>query len=118
MNANFDSNYQISFIHVSGHRIGTAEIEDALVNIKVLFLKFVYLKKKFNPNSLKDEHANVSESAVVAYPHDLFGEGIFAYVTLKENVKLTEKELVTQLKALVKSKIAHYAIPHRILVNL
>jgi acyl-coenzyme A synthetase/AMP-(fatty) acid ligase len=47
----------------------------------------------------------------------LFGEGIFAYVTLKENVKLPEKELIEQLKALVKSKIAHYAIPHRILVN-
>jgi len=85
---------------------------------KSFIFKICLFKKKINPNSLKDEHANVSESAVVAYPHDLFGEGIFAYVSLKENVILTEKELIAQLKALVKSKIAHYAIPHRILVNL
>jgi acetyl-CoA synthetase len=90
-------NFQITgrvddVINVSGHRIGTAEIEDAI-----------------------DEHGDICESAVVSFPHDLYGEGIFAYVTIKENVKLSQTELIIQLKALVKSKIAHYAIPHRIL---
>jgi acetyl-CoA synthetase len=92
-------NFQITgrvddVINVSGHRIGTAEIEDAI-----------------------DEHGDICESAVVSFPHDLYGEGIFAYVTIKENVKLSQTELIIQLKALVKSKIAHYAIPHRILVS-
>lgn len=80
-------------INVSGHRIGTAEIEDAL-----------------------DEHEHVAESAVVPYPHDIFGEGIFAFVTLKENVTSSEKDMSAELKALVKSKIAAYAMPHQILV--
>lgn len=47
-------------INVSGHRLGTAEIEDAL-----------------------DEHEAVAESAVVGYPHDVKGEGIYAFITLK-----------------------------------
>lgn len=80
-------------INVSGHRIGTAEIEDAL-----------------------NEHVQVAESAVVSYPHDIFGEGIIAYITLKENVE-TNDELEKELKALVKQKIAHYAIPHRFLIS-
>ena len=80
----------------SGHRIGTAEIEDAI-----------------------DEHVDVAESAVVPYPHDIFGEGIFAFVILKEHVKEpNENEVINQLKILVKSKIASYAIPHKFLVKL
>src|SRR5205807_7448889 len=47
-------------INVSGHRLGTAEIESALV-----------------------AHAKVAEAAVVGYPHELKGQGIYAYVTLK-----------------------------------
>jgi acetyl-CoA synthetase len=53
---------------------------------------------------------------VVGYPHETFGEGIFAYVTLKENVKETEEEIISQLKANVKAKISGYAVPHNILV--
>ncbi|MEO6040227.1 MAG: AMP-binding protein, partial [Saprospiraceae bacterium] len=50
-------------INVSGHRIGTAEVEDAL-----------------------DKHANIVESAVVGYPHDIKGQGIYAYVIVKQPV--------------------------------
>jgi acetyl-CoA synthetase len=48
-------------LNVSGHRIGTAEIENAI-----------------------DEHPAVVESAVVGYPHDIKGQGIYAYVIVKE----------------------------------
>jgi len=61
-------------INVSGHRMGTAEVESALV-----------------------AHPNVSEAAVVGYPHDIKGQGIYAYVTLMSGVEPTEalrKELV------------------------
>ncbi|MGY8957120.1 MAG: acetate--CoA ligase, partial [Alphaproteobacteria bacterium] len=51
-------------INVSGHRMGTAEVESALV-----------------------EHDNVAEAAVVGYPHDIKGQGIYAYVTLKLGVE-------------------------------
>ena len=54
-------------INVSGHRMGTAEVESALVS-----------------------HPKVSESAVVGYPHDIKGQGIYAYVTLMEGVEVTE----------------------------
>ncbi len=61
-------------INVSGHRMGTAEIESALV-----------------------AHEHVSEAAVVGFPHDIKGQGIYAYVTLNANVKKIvehEKELI------------------------
>ncbi|HEY6334952.1 MAG TPA: acetate--CoA ligase [Alphaproteobacteria bacterium] len=61
-------------INVSGHRLGTAEVESALV-----------------------AHVLVAEAAVVGYPHDLKGQGIYAYVTLKTGAEPTEalrKELV------------------------
>jgi acetyl-CoA synthetase len=61
-------------INVSGHRMGTAEVESALV-----------------------AHAKVAEAAVVGYPHDIKGQGIYAYVTLNAGVEPTEalrKELV------------------------
>ena len=59
-----DGDYRITgrvddVINVSGHRLGTAEIEDAI-----------------------NEHESVAESAVVGYPHDIKGQGIYAYVTL------------------------------------
>jgi acetyl-CoA synthetase len=61
-----DGNYRITgrvddVLNVSGHRIGTAEIENAI-----------------------DEHPAVVESAVVGYPHDIKGQGIYAYVIVKE----------------------------------
>jgi acetyl-CoA synthetase len=54
-------------INVSGHRIGTAEVESALVG-----------------------HSDVAEAAVVGFPHDLKGQGIYAYVTLKIGVEPSE----------------------------
>src|SRR5690606_5071887 len=65
-------------INVSGHRIGTAEIESALVG-----------------------HHGVTEAAVVGFPHDIKGQGIYAYVTLHEGVEASEalrKELVQQVR--------------------
>jgi acetyl-CoA synthetase len=61
-------------INVSGHRMGTAEVESALV-----------------------AHPKVAEAAVVGYPHDIKGQGIYAYVTLKVGEEPTDalrKELV------------------------
>ena len=66
-------------INVSGHRIGTAEVESALVG-----------------------HAAVAEAAVVGYPHDLKGQGIYAYVTLKAGIEPDEalrKALVQQVRS-------------------
>ncbi|OIP61249.1 MAG: acetate--CoA ligase [Nitrospirae bacterium CG17_big_fil_post_rev_8_21_14_2_50_50_9] len=65
-------------INVSGHRIGTAEVESALVL-----------------------HSQVAEAAVVGYPHDIKGQGIYAYVTLKNGLKPSEKlkeELIRQVR--------------------
>jgi acetyl-CoA synthetase len=65
-------------INVSGHRMGTAEVESALV-----------------------AHACVAEAAVVGYPHDLKGQGIYAYVTLNVGVESNDalrKELVTWVR--------------------
>jgi acetyl-CoA synthetase len=65
-------------INVSGHRMGTAEVESALV-----------------------AHPKVSEAAVVGYPHDIKGQGIYAYVTLMSGVEPSEdlrKELVTWVR--------------------
>ncbi|MEA1959266.1 MAG: acetate--CoA ligase [Chloroflexota bacterium] len=77
-------------INVSGHRIGTAEVESALVS-----------------------HTNVAEAAVVGMPHELKGQGIYAYVTLKLGVDKTEelkKELVTH----VRKEIGPIAAPDKI----
>ena len=65
-------------INVSGHRMGTAEVESSLV-----------------------AHKKVSEAAVVGYPHDVKGQGIYAYVTLNEGVQgddALRKELVTWVR--------------------
>jgi acetyl-CoA synthetase len=74
-------------INVSGHRMGTAEVESALV-----------------------AHPEVSESAVVGYPHDLKGQGIYAYVTLMEGVEPTEG-LKTELGNWVRKEIGPIAKP-------
>jgi acetyl-CoA synthetase len=77
-------------INVSGHRMGTAEVESALVA---------------NPN--------VAEAAVVGFPHDLKGQGIYAYVTLKAGIEPTEK-LRKELVAWVRHEIGPIAAPDAI----
>jgi acetyl-CoA synthetase len=74
-------------INVSGHRMGTAEVESALV-----------------------AHPKVSESAVVGYPHDIKGQGIYAYVTLMAGVKPTD-DLRKELVAWVRKEIGPIASP-------
>jgi acetyl-CoA synthetase len=74
-------------LNVSGHRIGTAEVESALVG-----------------------HARVSEAAVVGYPHDIKGQGIYCYVTLEQGVE--PSDAVTQeLKNQVRKEIGPIASP-------
>ena len=72
-------------INVSGHRLGTAEIESALV-----------------------AHHSVAESAVVGYPHDLKGQGIYAFVTLKQGIQATD-ELKKELIKFVRTEISAIA---------
>jgi acetyl-CoA synthetase len=74
-------------INVSGHRMGTAEVESALV-----------------------AHPKVSEAAVVGYPHDIKGQGIYAYVTLMGGIEATE-ELRKELVAWVRKEIGPIASP-------
>ncbi len=74
-------------INVSGHRMGTAEVESALV-----------------------AHEAVAEAAVVGYPHDIKGQGIYAYVTLMRGVEPTEA-LRKQLEAWVRTEIGPIAKP-------
>ena len=74
-------------INVSGHRMGTAEVESALV-----------------------AHPKVSEAAVVGYPHDIKGQGIYAYVTLMSGVEASE-ELRKELVAWVRKEIGPIASP-------
>jgi acetyl-CoA synthetase len=74
-------------INVAGHRLGTAEIESALV-----------------------AHPNVSEAAVVGYPHDIKGQGIYAYVTLMAGEQPTE-DLRKELVAWVRKEIGPIASP-------
>ncbi|NNJ69239.1 MAG: acetate--CoA ligase [Boseongicola sp.] len=74
-------------INVSGHRMGTAEVESSLV-----------------------AHAKVAESAVVGYPHDIKGQGIYAYVTLMNGVEPTE-ELRKELETWVRKDIGPIAKP-------
>ena len=77
-------------INVSGHRIGTAEVESALV-----------------------AHHDVAEAAVVGFPHDIKGQGIYAYVTLKQGVDATE-DLRKALVAQVRQEIGPTATPDHI----
>jgi acetyl-CoA synthetase len=74
-------------INVSGHRLGTAEVESALVL-----------------------HAKVAEAAVVGYPHDIKGQGIYAYVTLMQGVEASEA-LRKELFAHVRKEIGPIAQP-------
>jgi len=74
-------------INVSGHRLGTAEVERALVS-----------------------HHSVAEAAVVGFPQDIKGQGIYAYVTLKQGVAATES-LRTELVQHVRKGIGPLAQP-------
>ena len=74
-------------INVSGHRMGTAEVESALVL-----------------------HKDVAEAAVVGYPHDIKGQGIYAYVTLNIGVEPSDN-LKKELIALVRNEIGAIASP-------
>ena len=68
---------------------------------------------------MQGTHHLVSESAVVGYPHDIKGEGIFAFVVLKEKGKKEDPaKIEQQLKTLCKTQIAGYAMPDYILVSL
>lgn len=74
-------------LNVSGHRMGTAEVESALVL-----------------------HESVAEAAVVGFPHDIKGQGIYAYVTLMSGVEGTD-ELMAGLNNLVRTEIGAIAKP-------
>lgn len=74
-------------LNVAGHRLGTAEIESALV-----------------------AHHHVAEAAVVGYPHDIKGQGIYAYVTLKSGVSPSD-DLKKELIQWVRNEISPIATP-------
>ncbi len=74
-------------LNVSGHRLGTAEIESALM-----------------------EHDDVAEAAVVGMPHDIKGVGIYAYVILYKDKEIT-KDFIESVKDVVREKIGRFAAP-------
>jgi acetyl-CoA synthetase len=74
-------------LNVSGHRLGTAEIESALM-----------------------EHPQVAEAAVVGMPHEIKGTGIYAYVILYQQQNVTA-ELIEEIKEVVRKKIGRFASP-------
>jgi len=77
-------------INVSGHRMGTAEVENAI-----------------------NEHDNVVESAVVGYPHDIKGQGIYAYVIVQDPVE-DEAAFAKEIRAVVTKEIGPIAKPDKI----
>jgi len=77
-------------VNVSGHRIGTAEVESALVS-----------------------HAKVAEAAVAPMPHEIKGQGLYAFVTLREGVHESE-DLRKELAAHVRKEIGPIAVPDKI----
>ncbi|MCP4911772.1 MAG: acetate--CoA ligase [Oligoflexia bacterium] len=90
-------NYRITgrvddVINVSGHRIGTAEVEDAI-----------------------NQHPSVVESAVVGFPHNIKGQGIYAYVILSDEI--AEDELKTQINNVVNEMIGPIAKPDAIQIT-
>ena len=78
-------------VNVSGNRIGTAELESAFV-----------------------EHVSTSEAAVVAIPHAIKGQGLIAFITLKNGYESTA-ELSKQLNDWIAKKIGKFAVPELIL---
>ena len=93
-----NGNYRITgrvddVINVSGHRIGTAEVEDAI-----------------------DEHSKVVEAAVVGYPHDIKGQGIMAYIIPHGDISLTDDELKAELNTIITKMIGPIAKLDRMIV--
>jgi acetyl-CoA synthetase len=84
-----------------------------LVRCYILIYSYIILKFL----SIQDEHHDVAETAVVGFPHEIYGEGIFAYIILKSNMYEEADELIDDLKKAVKSKISSYAVPHEFLVS-
>mgnify|MGYP005986339177 FL=1 len=74
-------------LNVSGHRLGTAEIESSLVH-----------------------HPSVAEAAVVGYPHEIKGQGVYCYVTLMDNAEVTDG-LVKELQEFVAAELGRFAKP-------
>ncbi|MES2622025.1 MAG: acetate--CoA ligase [Bacteroidota bacterium] len=90
-----DGDYRITgrvddVMNVSGHRVGTGEIEDAL-----------------------DEHELVIETAVVGYPHDIKGQGIYAFV-ICSGIVADEEKLRNEMRMIVAEKIGPFARPDKI----
>ena len=77
-------------LNVSGHRLGTAEIEGAI-----------------------GAHVSVAEAAVVGFPHDIKGEGVFAYVTLMSGVK-ENIDIAKEIRIKVREIIGPHATPDKI----
>ena len=77
-------------LNVSGHRLGTAEIEGAI-----------------------GAHDDVAEAAIVGYPHDIKGQGIYAFVTLMTGKK-GSSIIQTEIKTIVREKIGPHASPDKI----
>eukprot|EP00064_Thunnus_orientalis_P005937 superscaffoldBa00000599_g5951 len=75
-------------INVSGHRVGTAEIEDVV-----------------------NQSSAVAESAVIGYSHSIKGEGVYAFVVLKTDVDIQEADVSAQINNTVNKKIAKFASP-------
>lgn len=92
-----DGNYRVigrvdDVINVSGHRIGTAELEDAI-----------------------NEHEDVIESAVVGYPHEIKGQGIFAFL-ITNNGQGNSSKIADEIRDLISRLIGPIAKPDRVLV--
>ena len=81
-------------INVSGHRLGTAEVESALVSNK-----------------------KVSESAVVGFPHNIKGQGIYAFVSLKAGVDYEDEAISKELNSTVRDVIGPIASPDHIQIT-
>ena len=77
-------------LNISGHRLGTAEVEGAI-----------------------GHHETVAEAAVVGYPHEIKGQGIYAYVTLMSGVSPSD-EIETGIKGVVRQRIGPHATPDKI----
>jgi len=80
-------------VNVSGHRIGTAELESVFI-----------------------EHPSVAESAVIGVPHEIKGQGLVAFVTVRESASADEK-LEQELKELVVKSIGKFAVPERLIFS-
>ena len=77
-------------LNISGHRLGTAEVEGAI-----------------------GQHQTVAEAAVVGYPHDIKGQGIYAYVTLMSGVSPSD-DIETGIRGVVRQHIGPHATPDKI----